>query len=201
MANGVVISAAVEGIVDEAVMRKLISHVGATPGDVYGKQGKSHLRQKIAAYNNAARHTPWTVLVDLNGEAACAPALRQSWLAAPAPMLCFRIAVREVEAWLLSDAERLADFLGVARGRIPRNVEQLNDPKAEMVNLARNSRRRDIRTDMVPRPESGRAVGAAYSSRLIEFVSQHWRPDRALLQADSLRRAVDCLRRLAAPAA
>lgn len=172
MANGAVISAAVEGIVDEAVMRRLISHVGATPGDVYGKQGKTYLRQKIAAYNNAARHAPWTILVDLNGEAGCAPTLRQSWLAAPAPMLCFRIAVREVEARLLSDAERLADFLGVARGRIPGNV--------------------------VPRPESGRSVGAAYSSRLIEFVSLHWRPDLASTQADSLRRAIDCLRRLAA---
>ncbi len=201
MANGIVISAAVEGIVDEAVMRKLISHIGATPGDVHGKQGKTYLRQKIAAYNNAARHAPWTVLVDLNGEAACAPTLRQSWLAAPASMLCFRIAVREVEAWLLSDPEPLADFLAVARRRIPGNVEQLNDPKTEMVNLARNSRRRDIRADMVPRPESGRPVGAAYSSRLIEFVSQYWRPDHALIQADSLRRAIDCLRRLAAPVA
>lgn len=201
MADGVVISAAVEGVIDEAVMRKLISHVGATPGDVYGKQGKTYLRQKITGYNNAARHAPWTVLVDLNGEAECAPTLRQSWLAAPAPMLCFRVAVREVEAWLLSDAECLADFLGVARRRIPGNVEQLNDPKTEMVNLARNSRRRAIRADMVPRPESGRSVGAAYSSRLIEFVTQYWRPDQALHQADSLRRAINCLRRLAGAAA
>lgn len=200
MANGVVISAAVEGIVDEAVIRRLIAHVGATPGDVYGKQGKTFLRQKIAAYNNAARHAPWMVLVDLDGEADCAPPLRAAWLPAPAPMLCFRVAVREVEAWLLSDTECLADFLGVARARIPADPERLNDPKIEMVNIARASRRRDIRADMVPRPESGRLVGAAYSSRLIEFVTQHWRPDQALVQADSLRRAIECLRRLAAPA-
>jgi hypothetical protein len=49
MAAGIVISAAVEGIVDEAVVRKLIAHADATLGDVYGKQGKSFLRQKIAA--------------------------------------------------------------------------------------------------------------------------------------------------------
>lgn len=200
MANGVVISAAVEGIVDEAVIRRLIAHVGATPGDVYGKQGKAFLRQKIAAYNNAARHAPWMVLVDLDNEADCAPPLREAWLPASAPMLCFRVAVREVEAWLLSDTERLADFLSVARARIPSDPERLNDPKIEMVNIARASRRRDIRADMVPRPESGRSVGAAYSSRLIEFVTQHWRPDQALVQADSLRRALECLRRLAEPA-
>ena len=48
MATAIEISAAVEGIVDEAVVRKLIAHVGATPGPVYGKQGKSFLRQRIA---------------------------------------------------------------------------------------------------------------------------------------------------------
>jgi hypothetical protein len=36
-----------------------------------------------------------------------------------------------------------------------------------VVELARYSRRRDIREDMVPRPGSGRSVGAAYTSRLI----------------------------------
>ena len=43
MANGVVVSAAVEGVVDEAVVRKLIVLSGATPGTIYGKQGKSSL--------------------------------------------------------------------------------------------------------------------------------------------------------------
>jgi len=48
MEGGTVISAAVEGIVDEAVVRKLIAHAHGTPGDVYGRQGKSFLRQKLA---------------------------------------------------------------------------------------------------------------------------------------------------------
>ena len=44
MANGSVISAAVEGIVDEAVARAVIAHAGGIVGDVYGKQGKEYLR-------------------------------------------------------------------------------------------------------------------------------------------------------------
>lgn len=196
MADGIVISAAVEGIVDEAVVRKLITHADATPGDVYGKQGKSFLRQKIAGYNNAAKRMPWLVLVDLDSEEECAPPLRSAWLPQPAPYLCFRVAVREVEAWLLADAERLAGFLSVARSRLPADPERLGDPKATMINLARVSRRRDIREDMVPRPESGRQVGPAYSSRLIEFASGDWRPDVAADRADSLKRAMRCLKRL-----
>lgn len=53
--DGIEISAAVEGLVDEAVARRLIIHAGARPGPVYGRQGKPFLRQKIAGYNNAAR--------------------------------------------------------------------------------------------------------------------------------------------------
>lgn len=55
MTNGVVISAAVEGIVDEAVVRKLITYVGVTPGPIYGKEGKALLKKRIDGYNNAAR--------------------------------------------------------------------------------------------------------------------------------------------------
>ncbi|HAM54799.1 MAG TPA: hypothetical protein DCQ64_05075 [Candidatus Rokubacteria bacterium] len=196
MAGGTVICAAVEGIVDEAVVRKLVDRAGGALGEVYGKQGKSSLRQRITGYNNAAQHAPWLVLVDLDSDEDCAPPLRSAWLPQPAPHLCFRVAVREVEACLLADAERLAGFLSVARSSLPPDPERLGDPKATMVNLARASRRRDIREDMVPRPGSGRQVGPAYSSRLIEFASADWRPDVAAGRADSLKRAMRCLKRL-----
>lgn len=195
MANGTVVLAAVEGIVDEAVVRRLLDGVGGTLGDVYGKQGKSHLRQRIGGYNHAARNVPWVVLVDLDSD-DCAPPLRSAWLPQPSLHLCFRVAVREVEAWLMADAERIAQFLRVRQGTVPSDPEGLDDPKAAMVNLARVSRSRDIREDMVPRPGSGRQVGPAYSTRLIEFVSQHWRPDVAADRADSLGRAIRSMKRL-----
>lgn len=190
------ISAAVEGVTDEAVVRKLIAHVGGEPGAVYGKNGKASLRQKIAGYVNAARRAPWIVLVDLDRDAHCAPPLRTEWVPEHAPFLCFRVVVRAVEAWLLADADALAAFLGVARTKVPRDPELLSDPKIEMVNLARASRRSAIRADMVPRDASGRPVGPAYSSRLIEFVSSSWRPDVAAQRSDSLRRAMACLQNL-----
>ncbi len=196
MASSVIVAAAVEGIVDEAVAGKVVGHAGGQLGDVYGKEGKALLRQKIRGYNNAARHAPWLVLVDLNGEADCAPPLCRAWLPEPARLLCFRVAVRQVEAWLIADTDRLADFLSVAKGKVPCDPETLPNAKAEMVNLARHSRRRAIREDMVPREGSGRAVGPAYPSRLIEFVTMHWRPEIAAQRADSLGRAIACLKRL-----
>jgi len=194
--NKVSISAAVEGDVDETVVKKLIAHVGGQLGTVYGKHGKPALRQKIKGYNNAARHTPWIVLVDLDREAACAPPLLGSWLSKPASLLCFRVAVREIEAWLMADAATLARFLGVAQRRVPGSPEDMDYPKRVLVNLARHSRRRAIREDMVPRAGSGRQVGPAYPSRLIEYVESRWRPEVAAQCAGSLRRAIACLERL-----
>ena len=196
--NRPIIFAAVEGIVDEAVACRLISHAGAVPGYVYGKKGKSFLRRGIKGYNNSAKRALWFVLVDLDHDADCAPPLCSDWLPNKAPGLCFRVAVRAVEAWLLADTERLAKFLGVAPSKMPADPEALDNPKAVMIDLARGSRRRDIREEMVPRPGSGRRVGPAYASRLIEFASKHWRPDIAGRHAHSLKRAIRCIKQITA---
>ena len=187
------VSAAVEGVVDEAVVRKLIAHAGGQTGNVYGKNGKHELRQKIDGYNNAARYAPWVVLVDLDHDADCAPPLRDEWLPDPAPNLCFRIAVREVEAWLMADPRTLARYLSVGPGKIVAEPEKLDRPKDTMVDLARRSRQMEIRKDMVPREKSGRRVGPAYASRLIEYVQQHWQPEVAAVRSESLQRAINCL--------
>ena len=196
MAASVIISMAVEGIVDEAVAHKLIVQAGGYPGAVYGKNGKQYLNRQIQGFNNAAKHFPWMVLVDLDRDAECAPPLCRKWVSDPARYLCFRVAVREIEAWLLADAASLASFLSVARSRIPGEPEQISHPKTEMVNIARRSRRREIRQDMIPREQSGRAVGPAYASRLIEYIQKAWRPDVAINRSDSLKRAIACLHHL-----
>jgi hypothetical protein len=194
-----VISGAVEGPVDEAVVRRLILFAGAKPGPIYGKNGKDYIQKHLKGYNKAARYRPWVVLVDLDHDANCAPPFRVQWLPRTAPNMCFRVAVREVESWLLADREHLAHFLSVSVSRIPANPDAVDEPKSLMVNLARHSRRREIREDMVPRPESGRNVGPAYASRLIEFVedvASGWRPDVAARSSDSLKRCLRCLNRL-----
>ncbi len=192
-AGPVVVTAAVEGLVEEAVVRRLLAHVGALLGPVHGKNGKGDLRRGLQGYNAAAHRALWLVLVDLNREAECAPPFREAWLPDPAPGMCFRVVVREIEAWLLADRDRLSRFLAVSPTRIPADPERVEDPKGTMVDLVKHSRRRNLRENMAPRPGSKREVGPAYTARLIEFVERHWRPDIAARHADSLRR---CLMRL-----
>jgi hypothetical protein len=170
--------------------------VGALVATVYGKRGKQFLQASIGGFNNAARFRPWVVLVDLDQDASCAPELCRNWITNKATKLCFRIAVRAVESWLLADRDSIAKFLSVSPSRVPLYPDAVPNPKAVMVNLAAASKRRRIRDDMVPRPASGRAVGPAYTSRLIEFVQSHWRPAVAAERSDSLSRCRRCMQRL-----
>lgn len=186
----------VEGITDEAVVRRLLEYAELTCATVYGKNGKESLLRRIPNYNQAARFAPWLVVVDLDQDAECAPPFVQSVLPNPADGMQLRVAVRAIEAWLLADAERLADFLGIRAAIIPSHPDAEPDPKTALINLARKSRRRAIRQDIVPRPGSGGRVGPGYTGRLIEFVTatEHpWRPDVAAQHSDSLRRCVESL--------
>lgn len=111
----------------------------------------------------------------------------------------FRLAVRAVEAWLLADAERLADFLSIRPARVPQLPDALDDPKKALVGLARRSRSSAIREDVVPRPGSHRPVGPGYTGRIVQFVTgpkSLWRPDVAASNSDSLRRCIQGLRTL-----
>lgn len=196
MRKVVTISGAVEGLIDEAVFRRLVYWVGAEPGPVHGRHGKAFIRKHMEAYNRAALSAPWLILVDLDHDSDCAPPTVREWLPEPAGLMCFRIVVREIEAWLLADRERLAQFLSVRMSLIPRDPEALSDPKRTLVAIASKSRRKEMRHDMTPRPRSHRDVGPAYNSRMIEFVNDErdgWRPDVAAESSESLRR---CLRRL-----
>jgi len=186
----------VEGITDKVVVRCLLEHAGLICGTVYGKSGKASLLERLPNYNQAARFTSWLVVVDLDQDAECAPPFVQSILLNPADGMLLRVAVRAIEAWLLADAERLADFLGIRAARIPSNPDAEPDPKTTFINLARKSRRGTIRKDIVPREGSGSRVGPGYTGRLIEFVmaAEHpWRPDVAAQRSDSLRRCLESL--------
>jgi len=189
----------VEGITDEAVVRRVLEYVGLTCGTVYGKGGKGAMLERLTNYNQAARFAPWLVVVDLNHDAECAPAFTRSVLPNPASGMRFRVAVRAIETWLLADAKRLAAFLGIPVARVPLNQDAEPDPKTTLINLARRSSRRTIREDIVPREGSGSRVGAGYPGRLIEFVmaaKRPWRPEVAIRYSDSLRRCVQALQTL-----
>jgi len=185
-----------EGYSDEGVAQSLLKTCGLVPGRFFGGRGKEYLLSRLANYNSAAVRQPWFALVDLDREPCVAEASKK-WLPAPARYMRLAIAVVEVEAWLLADVESISSFLGVTASRIPPAPEELTDPKASLVSLARRSRRRDIRAGLVPREGSKASVGPTYSSDMRNFAVTDWRPKVAASRAPSLQRCLDRLEDLA----
>jgi hypothetical protein len=195
----IVVTAAVEGIVDEVLLKRVCNHAGAGIGLVYGRTGKSYILSRLAGYNNSARFRHWVVLLGLDNDASCAPEVLPKWLRIPSALMRLRVAVRELEAWIIADVERLVDFLGVAIRKVPSNPDSLPDPKLALVNLARDSKRRAVREDMVPRPGSGQSVGPANATRMVEFLQDShsgWRPGVASGNSDSLRKCITAVSEL-----
>jgi hypothetical protein len=193
------VTIAVEGLLDEAITVRLIECAGGKAGVVYGKNGKDNLRSRLRGYCNAARHAPWFVLTDMDADASCAPELLDKLLGGRIEHFCFRIAVHEVESWLLADSLNLASFLSVNPVRIEANPDSLFDPKHHLVQLTRYSRKRFIREGLVPRPGSRRTEGDEYTSTMIQFAKMYWSPGNARRNSDSLDRAMSCLEKLLQP--
>lgn len=187
------ITAVVEGTSDEGVVRALLHHCGLELGILLGGKGKGYIRKNIENYNKAARSMPWFVLVDLDNPDDCPTQIVRDWLPSRSSLLLLRIAVVEAESWMLADRERMADFLAVSPAKLPHNPDEIRNPKQFVVNLARNSRKRDVREAMVPRPGSGTPVGPNYASDVRDFGETMWRPAVAAEHSPSLAR---CIRRL-----
>lgn len=111
----------------------------------------------------------------------------------PANGTRFRIAVRAVEAWLMADRESIADFLSVNLAKIPHQVDLDPHPKQTFINIARTSRNKSMREDIVPRDGSGAKVGPLYMARLTDFTENHWRPGEGQKHSKSLHRCINAL--------
>lgn len=141
----------VEGLLDEVVGRRILEHLGGQVSVVYGKRGIGYIQRKITGFNDAATGFPILTLADLMDTGlSCAAAVVKTWLPHRNESMFFRLAVREIESWLLADRANLAAFLKVPRSKIPQHPEQIEDPKRTLINLARRSRSATIRRNLVP---------------------------------------------------
>ena len=190
------ITLAIEGLTDEYVMRRIFRHVGLVCNRVLGRQGKPYLLQRLPNFNKVAQYSAWIVVLDLDRDSECAPAYAAHLLPDPSQGMFLRIAVRAIESWVLADREKMARFLGIAVENVPKNPDTEGNPKRTLIELAKRSRRRKLRDDIIPRPSSGRKTGPGYAGRINEFVATNWRPEVAVQQSDSLRRCIAALRAL-----
>lgn len=187
-------SVVVEGTADAAAVQTLLDVTGHEMGSVYITGGKGKLDIRLPGYNKAARYAPWLVIRDLDSDDECAPALVRKLLSHRVEAMFLRIPVRSIEAWMLADRQGVSSFLVVPESSIAEDPEKLVSAKEAVVALARSSKNRYIKSDIVPREGLTRRVGPGYTSRLIEFFVNHWNPERAATCSRSLEKCLAVLR-------
>jgi hypothetical protein len=184
---------AVEGITDQAVAERLVSLAGGQIESlIFPKGGKTELRKKILAYNEAAKLHPWFVLTDLDSPERCPVEYAKSWLSNPSNQMCFRVAVSQMESWLLASRRTFARYLSISEALIPLEPEKIKNPKLEIISLANRSRSLKIRQDMV---RNG-SIGPLYSHHIIRYIHKYWDIEEARKNSESLDRCIHALNRL-----
>lgn len=105
---------AVEGITDEAVARRVMEYIGCgTSALINSRGGKTELKRKVVQYNYASKLNPWFILTDLDSPERCPVEYAREWLPNPEPGMCFRIAVPQLESWLIASRSSLAKYLQI----------------------------------------------------------------------------------------
>jgi hypothetical protein len=199
---GIPIHLAVEDVLSEWVLRHALKQRRATYhiGGVFGHEGCGYLKKQTPAFNNAAKGCPFLMLADLD-RLACPPELIEQWLGRPKHQhFLLRVAIREVESWLLGDIEGLGHFLGLRTVPVLSSPESLSDPKDQLLRLAAGAPNRQMREALVWKdPDSGRLrQGPDYNGTLARFVIKTWNLARARRVCRSLDRLFVALQRLEA---
>ena len=190
------IALATEDELSEAIGLRLIAESPFREANVLRlrRNGSGYLKSKVDSWRQLAGQQVVLLLTDLD-QIDCPVALRNEWLGTrPVPdRLLLRIAVREIESWVLADHDAMRELVG-DRGKLPPAPDELGDPKAFLLNMVRKYAPRDVKQDLLAERGAMASQGLGYNRRLVAWVKSDWSPDRAAARSPSLLRARQALR-------
>jgi len=159
-------------------------------------RGNGKIKKQIRAYNNASQYGYYFIITDLD-DYECAPSLIQDWLPDQhTSQLLFRVAVREIESWLLADRVSFASFFSISQQLIPLNPDNEMNPKRTVISLAKRSRKKDIREAIVPVDDYA-GIGPGYNIKLQNYIQNNWNIASARNNSQSLDKAIKSLEKIA----
>ena len=201
-----VVSALAEGPMDGAALRKVASTCGIEIPATKLKIAGSNQRfwKSAKKYNHAASqignsNSIFLGLGDQENPNNCSPGQLSEQLGIRSDFFIIRLSERMLENWLLSDISSLAKFLKIKEDLVRKEIyKQTNvHPKDIVVSLARRSKVREIKADVVPKQGSKGRVGKGYTAVMTRFIEDFWNPDAASVENRSLEKALLAIRRIA----
>lgn len=109
------------------------------------------------------------------------------------PDFVFRLAVTEVESWILADRTGFSSYFHTAANKIPAVLDELADPKSMVLTLVSRSKRRIFRDEVVSASDLNKR-GSGYNVHLKNFIKNKWDANNAVEHSPSLLRAINNLR-------
>ena len=193
---------ATEDSLSQTVAARLITETGHIVVDFIPKDRRRHagfgyLKAKLSSFIASCQGgLNFLVLTDLDTR-PCPLCLLHDWLGTTAKpdSLLLRIAVREVESWVLADRSGFAEWLGVSEAAVPMSPDACLDPKADLLKLAANSTNRKLREGLRPKKGAISKIGLEYNDLLSSFVRDQWQIEMASLISPSLERTICRLRK------
>jgi len=155
--GNIYVNIAFEDALSEIVIQRILVHAGEKANRKfvilrrYRGRGFGGLKAKIEKFNAASVITPYVVLTDLD-QNKCPVALVKEWLKCDLHAnMIFRIAVREVEVWLLADEDKLRAYLSVNKVYRVENPDSIEDPKNFIFQMVRKSKSKVIKDAILPK--------------------------------------------------
>ena len=182
----------------KAIIQKIISSLRINCEiKFYHGRGFGNLKKMAPSLNQAAEQAPCILITDLD-TSECPVSLRNSWInnRTQKEYFIFRIAVREIESWILADRINFSEYFGVNLRKIPYNTDIIPDPKKHLISIARKSKKGWVKRDIPPIAKSTASVNPNYNQRLVDFITEQWSPHDASTSSGSLKKALSDIERL-----
>ena len=129
-----------EDLLTASVIKRLVNEFNdkITITQEINAHGFGKIKRDILKYNNAAKNKPFLIITDLDKK-ECAVSLIEDWFnnTEKEPELIFRVAVKEIDAWILADKKGIAKTLNISPDIIPSEPEKIDNPKELLMQLAK----------------------------------------------------------------
>ncbi|MGI4849941.1 MAG: hypothetical protein ACRYGK_17665 [Janthinobacterium lividum] len=183
------ITLATEDELSEAIGTRLLAEIDLLPDQIQSlrKNGSGYLKLNIKSWKELARIRPVLLITDLDN-VACPVTMREQLIGSgPIPKnLLIRIAVREVESWVLADHDAAENLFG-RKIKLPPEPDTLPDPTSHLLRLAKSASRK-VRDNLVKEANAVARQGLGYNAHLKAWILTHWNPERAASRSPSLAR-------------
>lgn len=184
------IIASEDGLI-EAIVKRILNDLGFDMGIAISicAGGKSKLYAKLPALIRSANGGLSVIVCTDLDLTPCPVQMKDEWFPHGVPMkMVFSIAIREADAWILADPG-IARYLG-STVSAPESAESIQDPKSALIQIAKRSRKREIREEMIVARGAVARVGPGYNRVLADFVSSEWDVELASSRCKGLNRLI-----------